>query len=135
MALRRKCFKDYFSKITKNCTAINKNFWKTIKPFLTFLSNELVLVKLFKEHYVNIKKKLCSKWFANITHKHGDINDDEPADLICKNHQKYKKIRKNLKGWIPATITNHFVTLEHVEKLLRNTNPKERAVSTTFHQN
>ena len=26
VALRRKCFKDYYSKITKNCTAINKNF-------------------------------------------------------------------------------------------------------------
>ena len=35
LSLRRRCIKDYLSKITKTSIATNKNFWKTIKPFLT----------------------------------------------------------------------------------------------------
>ena len=74
VALRRICFKGYFSKITKNGIAINKNVWKSNKPFLTNdnlenpeiilqdkgnRSDELVLVKLFNEHYINIAETLC----------------------------------------------------------------------------
>lgn len=35
MSLRWRCVKDYLSKITKAGIATKKNFWKTIKPFLT----------------------------------------------------------------------------------------------------
>ena len=35
MSLRRSCIKNYFTKITKNDIITNKNFWKTMRPFLT----------------------------------------------------------------------------------------------------
>ena len=39
VSLRRRCIKDYFTKITKNVIVTNKNFWKTMKPFLTNKGN------------------------------------------------------------------------------------------------
>ena len=73
---RRRYIKAYFTKITKNGIVTNKNFWKTMKPFLTIkgnlenpeimlqdkrniVSDESVLVKTFNEHYVNIVEKSC----------------------------------------------------------------------------
>ena len=35
VSLRRRCIKDYFTKIIKNSIVTNKNFWKTMTPFLT----------------------------------------------------------------------------------------------------
>ena len=39
MSLCRRCIKGYFTKITKNGIVTNKNFWKTMKPFLTYKGN------------------------------------------------------------------------------------------------
>ena len=83
MSLHRRCIKDYFTKITKNGIVTNKNFWKTIKPFLTtkgnlenpetmlqgkgnIVSDESVFVKTFNEHYINIVEKSCVKKPKNI---------------------------------------------------------------------
>ena len=77
-SLRRRCIKDYFTKITKNGIVTNKNFRKTMKSFLinkgklgnpefmlqdkgNIVSDESVLVKTFTEHYINIVEKLCGK--------------------------------------------------------------------------
>ena len=35
VSLRRKAIKQYFSNITSKGIVTNKEFWKTIKPFLT----------------------------------------------------------------------------------------------------
>ena len=76
--------KDYFTKITKNGIVTIKNFWKTIKPFLTtkgnlenpetmlqgkgnIVSDESVFVKTFNEHYINIAEKSCVKKPTNIS--------------------------------------------------------------------
>ena len=84
VSLRRRCIKDYFTKITKNGIVTNKNFWKTIKPFLTtkgnlensetmlqgkgnIVSDESVFVKTFNEHYINIAEKSCVKKPTNIS--------------------------------------------------------------------
>ena len=63
--------KQYFSNITSKGTVINRELWKTMKPFLTNKGcldnsdimlredNEMIpddkrLAKLFHEHYINI---------------------------------------------------------------------------------
>ena len=35
MRLRNKCIKNYSSKVTESGTSTTKEFWRTIKPFLT----------------------------------------------------------------------------------------------------
>ena len=74
--LRKKCIKNYFSKVTESGINTNKEFWKIIKPFLTnkgFLSGneitiiendeviteEKILAEKFNNHYTNIVEQFC----------------------------------------------------------------------------
>ena len=70
VSLGRKAIKQYFSNIISKGTATNKEFWKTMKPFIIkkgclensdimLINNEMViddktLAKTFNEHYINI---------------------------------------------------------------------------------
>ena len=71
VSLRRKSITQHFSKITSKGIMTNKQFWKTMKPFLTnkgclenndiilldgeeMITNDRILAKRFKEHYINI---------------------------------------------------------------------------------
>ena len=64
-SLRRKCMKIYLKKLTEKGLAINKSFWKFMKPFLTnkgfidvtLMSEEKQLTKLFDSYYINILEK------------------------------------------------------------------------------
>ena len=66
----------YFNIVKKNGVQTNKDFWKLIEPFLTnkrFLENveimlaekdkivteEIELVRIFKEHYINTVDHSC----------------------------------------------------------------------------
>ena len=147
VSLRRRCIKDYFTKITRNGIVTNKNFWKTMKPFLTnkgnlenpeimlqdkinIVSDESVLVKTFNENYVNIMEKSCGKKAKNISQEYGDMSDTEAVHVVCKtfeNHQSIKESRKNLLESAPPTqsITQAFVSSEHVKQLLKNIEQKK----------
>ena len=73
VSLRLKAIKQYFSNITSKGIKTNKEFWKTIKPFLTnndcLKNSDIMLIndgemitdeklaKPFNEHYVNIVKR------------------------------------------------------------------------------
>ena len=74
VSIRKKSIRNYFNKIENENVVTNKNFWKTIKPFLTnkghlenaetmliqdkkIISNEIELVKVFNKHYINIIEK------------------------------------------------------------------------------
>ena len=76
--LNKKMKKNYFSKITSNGVLRNKQFWNTVKPFLTsngFLRNEDTafhigdktvtdcneLAKEFNEYYINIIQNTSGK--------------------------------------------------------------------------
>ena len=76
--LNKKVKKNYFSKITLNGVLRNKQFWNTVKPFLTsngFLRNEDTafhigdktvtdcneLAKEFNEYYINIIQNTSGK--------------------------------------------------------------------------
>ena len=70
VSLRRKAIKQYFSNITSKGIVANKEFWKTIRRFLTYkgclensdimlinddemVTDDKTLAKTFNEHYVN----------------------------------------------------------------------------------
>ena len=74
VSLRRKSITQHFSKITSKGIMTNKQFWKTMKPFLTnkvcleinviilldgeeMITNDRILAKRFNEHYRNIVKR------------------------------------------------------------------------------
>ena len=74
--LRKKCIKNYFSKVTESGVSTNKEFWKIIKPFLTnkgflpgneltliendeVITEEKILAEKFNNHYTNIVERSC----------------------------------------------------------------------------
>ena len=74
VSLRRKSATQHFSKITSKGIMTNKQFWKTMKPFLTnkgclenndiilldgeeMITNDRILAKCFNEHYRNIVER------------------------------------------------------------------------------
>ena len=79
VSLRRKSIIQHFSKITSKGIMTNKQFWKTMKPFLTnkgclenndivlldgeeMITNDRILAKRFNEHYINIVERFsCFK--------------------------------------------------------------------------
>ena len=71
VSLGRKAIKQYFSNIISKGTATNKEFWKTMKPFIIkkgclensdimlinnaeMVIDDKILAKPFNEHYINI---------------------------------------------------------------------------------
>ena len=147
VSLRRRCIKDYFTKITKNDIVTNKNFWNTMNPFLTnkrnlknpeimlqdkgnILSDESVSVKILNEQYLNIVEKSSSKKPTNISQEYDDMSDTELIHLICKtfeNHQSIKEVRRNVIESAPPTQskTQAFVSSKHEKKLLKKDKPEK----------
>ena len=93
--LNKKTKKNYFSKITSNGVIGNKQFWNTVKPFVTskgFLHNEDIalhigdktvtdcneLAKEFNEYYINIGQNTTGKATIKLQ---GSSNDKS-----CRNH-------------------------------------------------
>ena len=77
-SLTEKAKRDFFKEGTKDGIMTNKNFWHTVKPFLTnnccisndfigienegnLICNEQELAELFNEHYINIVEKSSGK--------------------------------------------------------------------------
>ena len=78
VSLRRKAIKQYFSNITSKGILTNKEFSKTIKPFLTnkvclensnimlinddeIVTDDKTLAKTFNEHYIN-----TVEWYSGV---------------------------------------------------------------------
>ena len=74
VSLREKSITQHFSKITSKGIMTNKQFWKTMKPFLTnkgclekkniilldgeeMIATDRILAKRFNEHYINIVER------------------------------------------------------------------------------
>ena len=74
VSLRRKSITQHFSEITSEGIITNKQFWKTVKSFLTnkvclenndiilldgeeMIANNRILAKRFNEHYINIVER------------------------------------------------------------------------------
>ena len=77
-SLSTKAKRNFFKETTKDGIMASKNFWRTVKPYLTNngcisndfigiendnnpICNEYELVELFNEHYINIVEKSSAK--------------------------------------------------------------------------
>ena len=114
VSLRKKCIKNYFSKITENGVNANKEFWKIIKPFLTnkgFLSgneitiiendevitDEKILAEKFNNHYKNIVEQCCGVRPKKVNLINKSLNENESVidAIICyfRNHPSVTEIK------------------------------------------
>ena len=104
--LNKKMENNYFSKVTSNVVMGKKQFWNTVKPFLTskgFLHNEGIdlhtgdktvtdcneLAKKFNEYYINIIQNTTAK----ATIKLRSCNNDKSiVETIIKTYEHYPSI-------------------------------------------
>ena len=92
--IRKKSIKQYFSNITSKGIVTNREFWKTMKPFLTnkgcldncdimlrgdnkMITDDKCLAKLFNEHYINIVER---------------SSGSKPEKIVCHNEDFDKRI-------------------------------------------
>ena len=92
--IRKRSIKQYFSNITSKGIVTNREFWKTMKPFLTnkgcldncdimlrgdnkMITDDKCLAKLFNEHYINIVER---------------SSGSKPEKIICHNEDFDKRI-------------------------------------------
>ena len=146
-SLRRKAIKVYFNNVTKTGVQTNKDFWKSIKPYLTnkgFLENvEIMLTEknkivteekepviIFNYHYINIVERSCGTKPTNVA-KEQEIEDNKKAvEVICKsfaNHESIKAIKENniAKNLTAGNSHHPKVSACDVEQLLRNIDRKK----------
>ena len=91
---RKKSIKQYFSNITSKGIVTNREFWKTMKPFLTnkgcldncdimlrgdnkMITDDKCLAKLFNEYYINIVER---------------SSGSKPEKIVCHNEDFDKRI-------------------------------------------
>ena len=92
--ISKKSIKQYFSNITSKGIVTNREFLKTMKPFLTnkgcldkcdimlrgdnkMITDDRCLTKLFNEHYINIVER---------------SSDSKPEKIVCHNEDFDKRI-------------------------------------------
>ena len=150
LSLGRKAIKQYFSNITSKGIVLNKEFWKTIKPFLTnkcYIENRVImlinddemvtddktLAKTFNEHYINIVE-----WSSGLKPEKMELDNSLNTsrnilhDTIdrYKNHPNILKIKSEgiSKSCSDSDFSrNILVTSDEVEKILKSLNPKKAA--------
>ena len=123
VSIRKKSMKQYFSNITSKGTVTNREFWKTMKPFLTnkgcldnsdimlrgdneMITDDKRLAKLFNEHYINIIER---------------SSDLKPEKTVCHNEDFDKKMVLHN---IIRKYENHF-TSDEVNLILKSLNAKK----------
>ena len=149
LSLRRKAIKQYFSNITSKGTVTNKEFWKTIRPFLTnkgclentdimlinddeIVTDDKTLAKTFNEHYINIVERSSglkpekmefenSLNTRNILHSIIDRYKNHPSILKIKSEVSSKSCSDS------DFSCNILVTSDEVEKMLKSLNSKKAA--------
>ena len=150
VSLRRKAIKQYFSNITSKGIVTNKEFWKTIKPFLTnkgclensdimlindeeMVTDNETLAKTFNEHYINIVE-----WSSGLKPEKMEFDNSLKTSRNIlhsiidryKNHPSILKIKSEVSSK-PCSDRNFsrniLVTSDEVEKMLKFLNSKKAA--------
>ena len=150
VSLRRKAIKQYFSNITSKRIVTNKEFWKTIRPFLTnkgclensdimlinddeMVTDDKTLVKTFNEHYINTVERSSGlkpekmefenslNTSRNILHNIIDRYKNHPSILKIKSEVSSKSCSNS------DFSRNILVTSDEVEKILKSLNSKKTA--------
>ena len=141
VSLRRKAIKQYFSNITSKGIVTNKEFWKTIRPFLTnkgclensdimlinddeMVADDKTLAKTFNEHYINTVERSSGlkpekmefenslNTSRNILHSIIDRYKNHPSILKIKSEVSSKSCSDS------DFSRNILVTSDEVEKIL-----------------
>ena len=118
-SLRRKAIKQYFSNLTSKGIVTNKEFWKTIRSFLTnkgclensdimlinddeMVTDDKTLAKTFNEYYINtverssgLKPEIMEfensfNTIRNILHSNIDCYKNHPSILKIKSEVRSK---------------------------------------------
>ena len=139
--LNKKIKRNYFSKITSNGVMGNKQFWNTVKPFLTskgFLHNEDIALhigdktvtncnefaKEFYEYYINIVQNTTGKATIKLQ---GSNNDKSTVETIIKTYEHHPSI-KLIKEHIQKE-NNDFnikaASVGQINKIIKGFNPKK----------
>ena len=134
---------NIFKKCTSKNSSNNKQFWDSVKPFLTnksslssdsitindkdrFIDDEEELVKIFNNYLINIVEKTSGKPVENSFENYDD--NFEAVLKIIKNYEKHQsilEIRKNLK--LTETFKIPKAEVSNIKKLLKNINIKKAA--------
>ena len=92
--IRKESIRNYFNKLANGNIVTNRNFWKIIKPFLSnkgylenidimlshnnkIVCNDLELVKVCNEHFIDIIEKSGGEKPTNITEEYSFDNDKQ----------------------------------------------------------
>ena len=148
VSLRRTSIKQYFSNITSKGIVTNKEFWKTIRPFLAnkgglensdiilinvddMINDDKAFAKTFNEHYVNtierssglkpekMKFENSLNTGRNILQSIIDCYKDHPS--ICK-----IKSGVSSKSFSDSDFSrNILVTSDEIEKMFKSLNSKK----------
>ena len=110
-SLTKKAKEIYFKEATKNGIMTNKNFWGTVKPFLTnkgcisddfisiekdgqLISNEKELVEIFNENYINTVEKSSGRKPSSLGNCLNASEDEKTVIEIISAYSKYPSIQK-----------------------------------------
>ena len=117
VALRKKCIKEYFDKISNNNIVKNKNFWNFIRLFLlnkgSLNSSETMLrqekkiitdtkevVQVLNDHYINKGQRSWGEKPTSVAKQSYLIDDIKIVDhIVChyEDHPSVRHIKKNVK--------------------------------------
>ena len=143
-SLNKKAKKKYFTDATKEGINSNKQFWDTVKPFLTnkgfsnndkivieennqFITDPKNLVKIFNNHYINIVEKTSGQspsCLGNPLDKTKDENTVKEIIVYYKNHPSIKEIKNNaLKN--QGEVTLPITKTQDINKIIRSLNTKK----------
>ena len=145
--IRKESIRNYFNKLANGNIVTNRNFWKIIKPFLSnkgylenidimlshnnkIVCNDLELVKVCNEHFIDIIEKSGGEKPTNITEEYSFDNDKQAIEIICnsyKNHPSILKIRSEItvkENSINNTIFSP-VNRDEVKQCLQKLNPRK----------
>ena len=145
--IRKKSIKQYFSNITSKGTVTNREFWKTMKPFLTnkgcldncdimhrgdnkMITDDKCLAKLFNEHYINIverssgskpEKMVCHNEDFDILHNIIKKYENHTSIIKIKNFMSMKShLNSN-----NSSASARQVTYNEVNLILKSLNTKK----------
>ena len=145
VSLRRKSITQHFSKITSKGIMTNKQFWKTMKPFLTnkgclenndiilldgeeMITNDRILAKRFNEHYLNIVERSSGLKPSKMSFSVESKNNHFLRSIAnqCKDHPSIVNIRQNalnITHMDTSSFSTYEVTPDKVNSIIKSLDP------------
>ena len=152
--IRKKLIKQYFSNITNKGILTNREFWKTMKPFLTnkvcldncdimlrgdnkMITDDKRLAKPFNEHYINIVERSSGLKLETIVCHNEDFDKRIVLHNIIKKYENHSSIIK-MKSYM--SVKSHLssnntlasarqVTSNEVNLVLKSLNTKKASAT------